>query len=184
MRPVYGDRWEAEAKKGTNAERGNRDLDLAALLGAIHGNWTLFKPVLSNLARAYTSELRDSRNRVAHQEPFSEDDADRALDTAHRLLKCINAVDEAEKVAGLRGGTALPRPNGLVQIARSHPGGIWVEEDLEYDCAWKKNNYLIFKSYDGHAEVVYVKVHLDVAIEDAFGAVFPDPAFDKDEDIK
>ena len=27
MQPVHGDQWEAAAKKGTSAERGNRPLD-------------------------------------------------------------------------------------------------------------------------------------------------------------
>ena len=184
MRPVYGDRWEAEARKGPHNERGHRDLDLAALLGAIHGNWTLFTPVLSSAARAYTTELRDIRNRLAHQEAVSEDDAARAIDTAHRLLKCIDAVGEAEQLASLRAGAAPAPPNGLVQIARTDPGGIYTEEDLDFECVWKEGNYLKFKSYDRYSQIVYVKVHMDVAIEDAFGAVFPDPEFDKDEDIK
>ena len=46
------------------------------------------------------SELRDMRNKWAHQEPFSSDDADRALDSAERLLAAVSApqADEIRKV--------------------------------------------------------------------------------------
>ena len=41
--------------------------------------------------RSYVNELIDVRNRWAHQEFFSSDDADRALDSAGRLLAAISA---------------------------------------------------------------------------------------------
>src|SRR5205085_6553111 len=46
------------------------------------------------------SELRDVRNKWAHQEPFSGDDADRALDSAERLLAAVSApqADEVRKI--------------------------------------------------------------------------------------
>ena len=46
------------------------------------------------------SELRDHRNKWAHQEPFSSDDAYRALDSAGRLLSAVSApeADEIEKM--------------------------------------------------------------------------------------
>src|SRR5690606_17419758 len=49
--------------------------------------------------RTLVSELRDVRNRWAHQQPFSTDDAYRALDSAGRLLTAVSApeVEELEK---------------------------------------------------------------------------------------
>ena len=46
------------------------------------------------------SELRDLRNKWAHQKPFSSDDAYRALDSAGRLLTAVSApqADEIEKM--------------------------------------------------------------------------------------
>ena len=41
--------------------------------------------------RSHLHELLDHRNRWAHQEPFSNDDAYRAIDTAHRLLTAVSA---------------------------------------------------------------------------------------------
>src|SRR5262249_17680261 len=45
-------------------------------------------------------ELRDARNRWAHQNPFSSDDAYRVLDSAGRLLTAVSATqaDEIEKM--------------------------------------------------------------------------------------
>jgi hypothetical protein len=48
------------------------------------------------------SELLDARNRWAHQEPFSSDDTDRALDTAARLCRNIAAPEAAEVIRLLR----------------------------------------------------------------------------------
>ena len=42
------------------------------------------------------SELRDYRNRWAHQENFSSDDAYRALDSASRLLAAVSAPQSEE----------------------------------------------------------------------------------------
>lgn len=177
MQAVYGDRWEAAAKMGTSAERGNRPLDLAVLLGTIHSNRSLFAASLSHLGQAYRSELRDMRNRWAHQEPIDDKDADRALDTASRLLRCIKADDAAQELDRLRGDTAPSRPNGFVQIARTDPYGNHAEEILDYDHVRKEGNYLLFKSYDGRDQIVNVKVHIDVVIEGAFGEVSPGHGF-------
>jgi hypothetical protein len=48
---------------------------------------------------AWCREIRDWRNKWAHQEPFSSDDAYRALDSAERLLSAVSAPegDEVER---------------------------------------------------------------------------------------
>jgi predicted AAA+ superfamily ATPase len=61
-----------------------------------------FNSVLSIAQRAFASELRDTRNAWAHNEPISSDDAIRALDTAERLLSAVGSVDSAEDVKKLR----------------------------------------------------------------------------------
>ncbi len=50
--------------------------------------------------RSLVQELRDCRNKWAHQEPFSSDDADRALDSMARLLTAVSApqADEVDKM--------------------------------------------------------------------------------------
>ena len=64
--------------------------------------WRPFNKHLSQVARSYASELRDTRNDWAHGESFSDDDAYRALDTAERLLKAIGKGAAATEVAGIR----------------------------------------------------------------------------------
>ncbi len=46
--------------------------------------------------RSLVSELREHRNNWAHQQPFSSDDAYRALDSAHRLLTSVSAPQARE----------------------------------------------------------------------------------------
>ncbi|HUF10164.1 MAG TPA: Swt1 family HEPN domain-containing protein, partial [Rhodothermales bacterium] len=71
--------------------------DAAALLKVMWDNWNLvFRKTLGHVERSIVSELRDVRNRWAHQNPFSSDDAYRAIDNVQRLLQAIAAPEAAE----------------------------------------------------------------------------------------
>ncbi len=84
--------------------RGDRaiaDWDAAALLKLVGEAWNdVFGRTLGRADRTLVFELRDTRNRWAHQEAFTGDDAYRALDSAHRLLLAISAkeADDVEKL--------------------------------------------------------------------------------------
>ena len=71
--------------------------DVAALLKLMWETWNeVFRNILGAAERGFVGELRGHRNRWAHQEPFSSDDAYRAIDTANRLLTAISAPQAAE----------------------------------------------------------------------------------------
>jgi len=75
--------------------------DVAACLNFMWFRWNeLFGRILGNAERSLVSELREHRNRWAHQNAFSTDDAYRVLDSAERLLTAIAApeADELEKM--------------------------------------------------------------------------------------
>lgn len=75
--------------------------DVAACLNFMWFRWNdLFGRILGNAERSLVSELREHRNRWAHQGAFSTDDAYRVLDSAERLLTAIAApeADELEKM--------------------------------------------------------------------------------------
>jgi len=75
--------------------------DVAALLKLMWDAWNdVFRKTLGQSERTLVSELRDVRNRWAHQNPFSTDDTYRALDSAGRLLTAVSApqADEIEKI--------------------------------------------------------------------------------------
>jgi predicted AAA+ superfamily ATPase len=55
-----------------------------------------FRADLTRTDRNLVFELRDVRNRWAHNKPFSADDAYRALDSIERLLTAANAAEAAE----------------------------------------------------------------------------------------
>jgi predicted AAA+ superfamily ATPase len=78
------------------------DWDVAALLKLMWEAWhDLFERTLGRAERSLVSELRDCRNKWAHQEPFTSDDADRALDSMSRLLTAISAP-QADEVAKMK----------------------------------------------------------------------------------
>jgi len=71
--------------------------DAASLLTVMWNQWNItFKKTLGQAERTLVSELRDVRNRWAHQNPFSSDDAYRALDSAGRLLSAVSAPQSEE----------------------------------------------------------------------------------------
>ena len=76
--------------------------DVQVQLRAITEQGYRFKDVLSRAQQGFGSELRETRTLWAHNEPFSSDDAARALDTIERLLHAVGAVDSAEDVRKLR----------------------------------------------------------------------------------
>jgi predicted AAA+ superfamily ATPase len=84
-----------------NAGREVAQWDAAGLLRLIWDAWNdIFAKTLGRGERSLVQELRDARNRWAHQEAFSSDDAYRALDSIHRLLLAISAPqsEEIEKI--------------------------------------------------------------------------------------
>ncbi|MBX6743929.1 MAG: DUF499 domain-containing protein [Acetobacteraceae bacterium] len=66
--------------------------DVAGLLKLMWETWNdVFGRTLGRAERSLVQELRDWRNKWAHQEPFSSDDTDRALDSMSRLLAAVSA---------------------------------------------------------------------------------------------
>lgn len=65
---------------------------------SIRRGWYPFDEHLSRVEKSWAEEIKDVRNKWAHNEPFTFDDCTRALDTTERFLKAINAPDAAEEV--------------------------------------------------------------------------------------
>jgi hypothetical protein len=76
--------------------------DPAVLLEVLTEYRAVFKDALSRVEQSFASELRDTRNRWAHNEAFTVDDTYRALDTAERLLIAVGATGPADEVHRLR----------------------------------------------------------------------------------
>ena len=108
LKSQYQEDWFEEAKRtlspqqlsfaGTETEPR---WDIAVVLGVMWNQWNeVFRKTLGQAERALVSELREVRNKWAHQRPFSTDDAYRALDSAARLLAAVSApqADDVEKM--------------------------------------------------------------------------------------
>ncbi len=103
----YGKYWITKSTEGWQNELSwpdgadMPDMDVALLLRLMWEQWNqVFRDTLGFAERSLVSELREVRNKWAHQASFSTDDAYRALDSASRLLAAISAPqsDEIEKV--------------------------------------------------------------------------------------
>ena len=76
--------------------------DSAGLLKLMWSCWNeAFRQTLGHAERSLVSELRENRNKWAHQESFSSDDAYRVLDSTERLLSAVSA-SEAAKVEEIK----------------------------------------------------------------------------------
>jgi predicted AAA+ superfamily ATPase len=98
--------WLALLEARDNAKHGTAKSfdkhDPAALLRVLTEEWRVFKDRLSRPEQAMCSELRDVRNRWAHNAPFNNDDTYRALDSMERLLTAVDAPEHADEVRRLR----------------------------------------------------------------------------------
>ena len=71
--------------------------DISPLLRLMWEAWNeVFKKTLGHSDRSLVSELREVRNRWAHQGTFTSDDAYRAMDSVQRLLTSISAQQASE----------------------------------------------------------------------------------------
>ena len=106
FKSLYKDQFLSEVTRYLGDDRplskkGIGELDAAGLLKLMWEAWNeVFRHTLGRTERSLVSELRDLRNKWAHQESFSSDDAYRALDSAGRLLTAVSAPqsDEIEKM--------------------------------------------------------------------------------------
>ena len=72
--------------------------DVAVILRVMVTAWNdVFRDCLGQSERSLVSEIREIRNRWAHQESFNDDDLDRALDSVGRLLAAVAATNEADR---------------------------------------------------------------------------------------
>lgn len=99
MEAAHGPAWQTQARQslGTVDTKHGINWDTSALLTVMWSEWNgVFKKSLGQAERTLVSELRDTRNRWAHQAAFSTDDVYRALDSMQRLLTAVSAPEAAE----------------------------------------------------------------------------------------
>jgi predicted AAA+ superfamily ATPase len=104
LKSEYQQRWFDEVKSTLSPQQftfagteKNPKWDIATVLAVMWNQWNqVFRKTLGQADRTLVSELREVRNKWAHQQPFTSDDAYRALDSAARLLTAVSAPEGAE----------------------------------------------------------------------------------------
>lgn len=99
--------WQVQVLEKLSSLRPNSNgevaWDQAALFNAMDRFWTeAFKAVLGRAERSLVNELSDVRNKLSHNETFTYDDAERALDSMRRLMEAISAGETAEQLGRMR----------------------------------------------------------------------------------
>lgn len=99
LREVHQDQWIRAVAGSFREDRGRIgadgvDWDAHALLTVMWDQWnSIFRTDLGHFERSLVSELREVRNRWAHQQNFEFDDAFRVLDSVDRLLTAVHAAN-------------------------------------------------------------------------------------------
>lgn len=110
LKEVYHDNW-IEAARRSYRETGNQALpagsvirwDAHSLLTAMWDHWNgVFRTRLGHFERSLISELREFRNRWAHQATFNFDDTYRFLDSTERLLTAVGAAEARDAARAKR----------------------------------------------------------------------------------
>ncbi len=104
LQAALGDTWQSQLRSspddklfGTSRQEKIIHWDTHRILSVMWNQWnSVFGKKLGHAERTLVSELREVRNRWAHQKAFNADDAYRALDSVHRLLVAISAPEAAE----------------------------------------------------------------------------------------
>ncbi len=108
LRSRLGSNWQeglpaSDNRPGRPTPRSVNLDDPHTLLTVLWDQWNaVFRNVLGPAERSIISELREARNRWAHHEQFSSNDAIRALDSIERLLNAVSAADDAAQVGQMR----------------------------------------------------------------------------------
>ncbi|WP_437203294.1 Swt1 family HEPN domain-containing protein [Planctomicrobium sp. SH664] len=101
LRSALQDNWTKAVvsafRDDRNRVNGDKvDWDAQALLTVMWDQWNaIFRDDLGHFERSLVSELREVRNRWAHQHEFNFDDAFRVLDSVDRLLSSVRAPNVA-----------------------------------------------------------------------------------------
>ena len=104
--------------------------DIASILRIMWEQWNdVFRTILGHAERSLVSELRDMRNKWAHQEPFSSDDTYRALDSTVRLLTAISAP-EAETIEKMKVELLRVRFDEQLRTEKRRSAGTAVESQV------------------------------------------------------
>ncbi|MBI4030489.1 MAG: ATP-binding protein [Proteobacteria bacterium] len=102
LKSSYGEQWPqtvAEILNDSRLGKGKSESinDTAVMLVVMDRTWSdVFRKTLGKAERSLVNEILSIRNRWAHQEPFSTDDAYRALDSAGRLLMAVSAPESGD----------------------------------------------------------------------------------------
>jgi predicted AAA+ superfamily ATPase len=133
LRAQYGKYWISSATSSWRddvsfgADGDTPNLDAAPLLRLMWEQWNdVFRKTLGHAERSLVSELRDVRNKWAHQEAFSSDDAYRGLDSAGRLLAAISAP-QAEEIERMKMELLRLRFDEQVRSERRKSAGTAIE---------------------------------------------------------
>jgi predicted AAA+ superfamily ATPase len=104
LKNQHAQRWFEELRSSLPPQQMNLagtekapNWDIALILSVMWDQWNaVFGKTLGRGERSLVQELRDFRNRWAHQNPFTSDDTYRALDSASRLLTAVSAPQAQE----------------------------------------------------------------------------------------
>lgn len=101
---TWVDLFRVKDSGGSEREYSRDDvrLQLRALTESFQALGHPFSSLVNRAEENLAGELREVLNKWAHRQPFNTDDTYRALDTTERLLRVLDAPQEARQIAAMR----------------------------------------------------------------------------------
>ena len=97
MKAEFGEEWDVEAENSLRENKDPGNWDVHKILIVMGNSWhDVFGKRLGFDEKNLVFELRNVRNRWAHQEKFNSSDAFQPLDSMERLLGSISAPEAKE----------------------------------------------------------------------------------------
>lgn len=148
LQKVYGEGWESNVRSSFRDRRAHADgiqWDAHAILTVMWDQWNaVFRHDLGHSERSFVSELRDVRNRWAHQQRLDFYDTFRVLDSIRRLLTAVDAE-------------TLPAIERLQQEALESHVGEQVNNELQ-SAASGRNKWWVVALYLACCAVIIVQL--------------------------
>lgn len=136
------------SQRARSPARG-KHMDTHALLKAILDEWDeSFRTCMPFVARSYIHELRDIRNRWAHEVAFTPAETVRALDTMRQLAAVIGAPAEmGHDARETAAGPVARRPAARALPAVSHKSPSQRETMREIYARFKRDSERMIREY-------------------------------------
>ncbi len=163
--------WQCDVAESLKVDfdgKGNIEWDLSLLLRAILNYWNkVFQQMVRRLdrpiVRSIVHELIGVRNKHSHEDNFSLEDAERALDSMRRLMAAFGLDAEKEQLTLLRNVILQPK---FESFGQRQTGGVeHKKHPVPGDRSTNRSHQIEEITFDSTHKIIIIKIKRETVIE-------------------